>query len=248
VIAGASHGFAPLWTTLVTFPLMAAVQSISARLALVSGKGLTAILRKRSPRLVYVAVFMLVVANTINVGADLGAIVVGMGLPTLVMYSIILSTAATLFQAGQHNIQTAAEAARALRPLAGNFAEVLFAAGMIGTGLLAVPVLSGSAGHAVAELFDWRAGFDASSRKGEALLRGHHRVDTRGSSRWPRSNWTAVLNDVIAPPLLALIMLGARDRRVMGERAIGPVLTTFGWAATCGMFFAPLALLYATVV
>jgi Mn2+/Fe2+ NRAMP family transporter len=180
---------------------------------------------------------------------------VGMGLSNLVMYSIILSTAATLFQAGQHNIQTGTDAARALKPLAGNFAEVLFAAGMIGTGLLAVPVLSGSAGHAVAELFDWRAGFDTSWESGKpfyaviiATTLVGAALNFSGIKPMAALYWTAVLNGVLAPPLLVLIMLAARDRHVMGEHPIGPLLMTFGWVATGGMFLALLGLLYATVV
>ena len=90
----------------------------------------------------------------------------GMFFSNLVMYFIILATASTLYRAGQRDIQTARQAAEALRPLAGDAAYLLFALGLIGTGLLAIPVLAGSASYAVAELFGWRTGLDLSPRRG----------------------------------------------------------------------------------
>lgn len=326
--AGASLGCGVLWTALVTFPLMAAVQYVCAKTGLVSGRGLGGVLRKHYPRAVlYPAVVPLVVANTINAGADIGAIAAGVnllvpvpqrwlivpvGLPrlarqvwgsyrliadtvkwltltpfaysgaaafarpdwaaaargalvpavrfdapylvtlvairgttispylffwqasqeveeekapgrrrlwerrgatdgelryarwdvgvgmlfsNLVMYFISLATAATLHQAGQMEIgdaAEAAEAAEALRPLAGDGATVLMALGLIGTGLLAVPILTLSGAFAVAEAFGWRHGLDERPGRAwqfyavmaAATLAGV-RLNHLGSARWP---------------------------------------------------------------
>jgi NRAMP (natural resistance-associated macrophage protein)-like metal ion transporter len=292
-VAGASFGFATLWMALFTFPLMASVQFICAKIGLVSGEGLASLLRKHYSRwLLYPAVLALVIANTINAGADIGAIAasfnllipipaywfvvpivalilalqifgsyrlianifkwltlalfayigavllsqpnwsevlhatfvpsiqlnaaflatvvailgttispylffwqadeeveeqismgrrrlwqrrgatnaemryawwdvnIGMFFSNVVMYFIILATGATLFQSGQTTIQSATDAAQALRPLAGDAATVLFALGLIGSGFLAVPILTGSAAFGVAEAFGWRRGLD----------------------------------------------------------------------------------------
>ncbi len=291
--AGASLGFATLWTALVTFPLMAAVQFICAKVAKVTGRGLAGVLKKHySPWVVYPAVSALVIANTINAGADIGAIAaaismlipvpilamivpitailvalqfwgsytliertfkwltlalfayvataffvhpdagevlkaslvpvirfdskflatltailgttispylffwqtgqeveeekrigrtriidregatnkevkrsawdvtIGMLFSNVVMYFIILTTAATLFKSGKTDIQSATDAAKALEPLAGGGARLLLALGLIGTGFLAVPVLTGSAGYALSEAFGWKHGLD----------------------------------------------------------------------------------------
>jgi len=380
-VAGATLGLQTLWTALLTFPLMASVQNICARVGMVSGQGLAGVLRDNYPRpLLYGAVALLFVANTINVGADLGAIadavhtvigvkavwlvvpvaagivalqifgsyrliarvfkwltlallayvvdafivhpelsetlratvvptlsldpayvttivailgttispylffwqstevveeeraqgrttvaerrgasdaelrsatvdtVVGMGFSNLVMYFIILATALTLFKAGKTDIKSAADAAEALKPLAGDFAGLLFAIGMIGAGLLAVPILSGSAAYAIAEAFGWRYGLDhkwnrakefygviiAATALGTAL--NFFEIDPIDALYW-----TAVINGVAAPPLLVLLMLAARNERVMREQRIGPVLTTLGWLATGGMFLSLIA-------
>ena len=375
-VAGATLGLQTLWTALLTFPLMAAVQSICARVGLASGRGLAGVLREHYPRpVLYGAVLLLFVANTINVGADLGAIadavhsvagiqagwlvvpvaagilglqifasyrliasvfkwltlallayvfdafvvhpefgetlratvvptfslhrayvttlvailgttispylffwqsceeveeeielgrttvaarkgaspaelrystidtVVGMGFSNLVMYFIILAAALTLFRAGKTDIRTAADAAEALRPLAGDLAGILFALGMIGAGLLAVPILSGSAAYAFAEAFGWRYGLARPWSRAKEFY-GVIVVATAlgtamnflGIDPIGALYWTAVINGVIAPPLLVLVMLAARNSKVMGQQRIGPVLTTLGWVATAGMF------------
>jgi NRAMP (natural resistance-associated macrophage protein)-like metal ion transporter len=385
-IAGASLGFATLWTALLTFPLMAAVQGICARIGLVSGRGLAGVLCRRSPRLAYVSLVLLLIANIINIGADLGAIAdavgllagvavpwlvlpialgllslqvlgryrvladtlkwlclvllvyvidvfmvqpplaetvrasftpvvstdhtylttlvailgttispylffwqatqeieeqrdegkltvasrkgaaeadihyaqvdvnAGMLLSNVVMYSIILATASTLFKEGKHDIQTAADAAKALEPIAGSFAEALFALGMIGTGLLAVPVLSGSAAHALAELFHWKSGFDEPFAKAPAfylVIIGATLAGTAlnfiGIPPMEGLYWAAVINGVLAPPLLVLVMLSARDPKVMGEHRIGTTLTILGWTATVAMFLALFGLCFTSV-
>ncbi|HEX6774886.1 MAG TPA: divalent metal cation transporter, partial [Methylomirabilota bacterium] len=296
-IAGAVHGYLFLWTAVITFPLMAAIQLVCARIGLVTGRGLAGTVRQHYPRaLIGGACLILLVANVFNIAADLGGmaeaaamltglpalpfvVVFGVGITVitvytsyatfaqtlkwltavlfayvaaafmahprwpavlmatvvpdlhwtrhsvatlvgilgttispylffwqatqeveeeksrgkktiaqrrgatlheladarldvntgmffsnLVMYFIILATASTLHRAGVEDIETARQAAEALRPLAGEAAYVLFAMGLVGTGLLAIPVLAGSASFAVAELFAWRAGLDLKPR------------------------------------------------------------------------------------
>jgi NRAMP (natural resistance-associated macrophage protein)-like metal ion transporter len=381
-VAGASLGLATLWTALLTFPFMAAVQNICSRLGQVSGSGLAGILKEHYPRWVlYPAVALVVVANIVNVGADLGAIAdaggiiigtpvpwlvvpialallalqvfaryrfierafkyltialiayvidavlvrpplaetlrativptisadrtyiatlvailgttispylffwqtsqeveeeksagrksrarrrgasrfelriatidvtVGMLISNLVMYFIILSTALTLHANGKTDISTGADAAEALRPLAGDFAGVLFAVGMIGTGLLAVPVLSGASAYAVSETFGWREGLDEDWRRARSFY-GVVALATIVGLVIPFTGvkpidalfFTSVLNGAAAPFLLVVIMLAARNTKVMGHQTIGPVLTVLGWTVTIAMFAALLGL------
>jgi len=386
-VAGATLGLQTLWTALLTFPLMAAVQNICARVGMVSGQGLAGVLRDHYPRVIlYGSVLLLFGANTINVGADLGAIAdavhsltgvqavwlvipvaigvlvlqifgsyrliantfkwltlalfayivdvfivhpdlletlratvvptlsldpaylttlvailgttispylffwqsceeveeqidmgrttkasrrgatpaelrysaidvnVGMGFSNLVMYFIILATAITLFKAGKTDIKSAADAAEALKPLAGDFAGILFAAGMIGAGLLAIPILSGSAAYAIAEAFGWEYGLDTHWSRAKPF----YAVIVLATAMGVAMNflginpidalfYTAVLNGIIAPPLLVVIMLTARNPKVMGKQTIGPALTVLGWLATVGMFLALLGLAYTTL-
>ncbi len=385
-VAGASLGLQTLWTALLTFPLMAAVQNICARLGMVSGQGLAGVIRERYPRyILYGAVALLFGANTINVGADLGAIAeavhsltgvqavwlvvpvalgilalqifgsyrliantfkwltlallayvidavvvhpdlletlratvvptfsldpkyvatlvailgttispylffwqsseeieeeieagkttkasrrgasaaeirystidvnVGMGVSNLVMYFIILATSLTLFKAGKTDINSAADAAEALKPLAGDFAGIIFATGMIGAGLLAIPILSGSAAYAFAEAFGFRYGLSAHWSRAKpfyaviviATLVGVA-MNFIGINPIDALFFTAVLNGVVAPPILVMVMLAARNPKVMGDQTIGPVLTTLGWVATVGMFLALAGLAYTT--
>ena len=386
-IAGASLGLATLWTALLSFPLMAAVQNVCARLGLIAGDGLAGILRRYYPRpVLYGAVLLVLVANTINLGADLAAIgdafgiitgihgvwvvvVIAVGIlavqifasyrhierifkyltlalfayvadailvrpdlgatlratlvPTvsmdgayvttlvailgttispylffwqasqeveeekeegkrslsqrrgatrlqlriatvdvnlgmlvsnLVMYFIILATALTLHESGKTEIQTGADAAQALRPLAGDLAGLLFAAGMIGTGLLAVPVLSGSAAYAVSEALRWKRGLDENWRRakpfyGVIALATIVGVGINFTPLKPIDAlyWSSVLNGAAAPPLLVLIMLAARNPRVMGPQRIGPVLTALGWIATVAMSVALAALILTAI-
>jgi NRAMP (natural resistance-associated macrophage protein)-like metal ion transporter len=377
-VAGASLGLGTLWTALITFPFMAAVQNICARLGQVSGSGLAGILKEHYPRWVlYPAVALVVVANVVNVGADLGAIadatgiVVGAPVPwlvipvalalvalqvfakyrfiervfkyltiallayvidavlirpplgetlrativptvsadrqyiatlvailgttispylffwqtsqeveeeksagrktrsqrrgasrfelriatidvtlgmlvsNLVMYFIILSTALTLHANGKTDISTGADAAQALKPLAGDLAGLVFAVGMIGTGLLAVPVLSGASAYAVSETFGWRHGLDEDWRRarpfygmvGLATIVGLV-IPFTGVKPIDALFFTSVLNGVAAPFLLVVIMLAARNKKVMGDQTIGPVLTALGWIVTIAMFAA----------
>lgn len=382
-IAGASLGYATLWTALITFPLQAAVQLICAKIGLVTGMGLAGVLRRHYPRpLLYGAVLGLLVANTINAGADIGAIAAainlllpipivwmiapvtalilllqvlgsyrliarifkilalallayigasffahpdaaevlrgtfipsisldttflatlvailgttispylffwqasqeveeevqmgrvhlwqrrgatdreltyaaldvntGMLFSNVVMYFIILATGATLFKAGQTDIKSAADAAQALRPLAGDGAYVLLALGLIGAGFLAVPILTGSAAYAVSEVFGWRLGLDRNLA-GAKQFYGVIAVATLvgmlinfvGINPIDALFWTAVINGFVAPPLMLLIMLVANNRSIMQDRTNGAVSNLLGWAATATMFAAAIALL-----
>src|SRR6266496_3960184 len=236
--AGASLGFATLWTAILTLPMMAAVQFICAKIGMVSGRGLSGVLRKYYPGwLVYSAISLLLIAYTINAGTDIGAIAAAINLlvpipavvlvlpiavaimvlqiwgtynlilkifkwltltlfayviaaflarphwsevlkatfiPTLrfdnqyltrlVFYFVILASAATLHATGNTKIETAVQAAQALRPLSSGVATVLFALGLIGCGFLAVPVLTTSSAYAVCEAFGWKYGLDEKLR------------------------------------------------------------------------------------
>jgi NRAMP (natural resistance-associated macrophage protein)-like metal ion transporter len=383
---GSQFGYGLLWTALFTFPLMAAVQELCARIALQTGVGLGTSLRRRYPDgLVGACIAALVVANTINVGADLGAVaagislltrgvvaetwlvvpvaavilglqlfvtypsifrifkwltlalfayvvtgvvahpdvrqvVVGTFLPHLelskqyaaaivavlgttispylffwqaasevdemraagkttearrrgvdarelgaaradifigmlfsnaVMYFIVLTGAAVLHAHGSAGIQTAAEAARALEPLAGQWSFVLFAAGMIGTGLLAIPILTGSAAYALRDFVGFKGALGdrpayrptfyaimvLSTLAGIAIaLAGVNPIGARFL--------TAVVNGLVAPPVLALIVLMGSSRQLMGRRVSGPLSLTLTWSAVVAMTATALALLF----
>ena len=382
-IAGASYGFATLWTALITFPMMASVQYMCAKIAMVSGRGLAGVLKLHYPKqIVYLAVFGLVIANSINAGADIGAIAAGFNLlipvpgwaliipitalilviqiwgsyqlianifkwltialfayvgsallskpnlvdvlrgtfvPTfmwdkkflaifvailgttispymffwqsnqeveeeiasgrktvkqrkgatnaelkyaaldvylgmlfsnVVMYFIILSTAATLFEAGKTDIQSAADAALALRPLAGRAAEALLAIGLIGAGFLAVPILTGSSAYAVAEAFGWKHGLDRHPKRAKGFyvliaastLLGML-MNFAGINPIKALFWTAVVNGFLAPPLLVLIMLVCNNKKVMGARMNSTHLNILGWTTTAIMSAAAVTLI-----
>jgi NRAMP (natural resistance-associated macrophage protein)-like metal ion transporter len=382
-LAGASLGFSTLWTAVVTFPMMTAVQFICAKIGMVTGAGLARVLRRHySKGLLYPVVGGLVIANTINAGADIGAIAaavnllvpipvtamivpialvilglqvwgsyrliaqtfkwltlalfayigaalyarpdpwevlrgtliptfsldarfmttlvailgttispylffwqasqeveeeISMGRRTLkarqgatdreltyagldvttgmffsnvVMYFIMLATAATLFQSGHRDIQSATEAAQALRPLAGDGAYVLLALGLIGAGFLGVPVLTGSSAYAMAEALGWRYGLDEKPRRAK-LFYGMIIVPTLigmlinfiGINPIRALFWTAVINGFLAPPMLVVIMLIANNRTIMGERTNGLWANIVGWATTAVMWAAAIGLI-----
>ena len=377
--AGASLGFATLWTALLTFPLMAAVQLVCAKIGMVTGKGLAGVLRQHYPRwLLYSAVAGLFLANTINVGADLAAMAaainllipsvpiaplvlpialgilalqiwgsyrliarifkwltlalfayigsaffarpdwgqvlsstfiptirvdhvflltlvailgttispylffwqatqeveeetsmgrtqlwrrkgatdkelkyaaldvnVGMAFSVIVMYFIMLATAATLHEAGKTDIKSATDAAEALRPLAGDLSSILLAVGLIGTGVLAVPILSGSAAYALSEAFGWKYGLDKNPAKAKqfyaviavATLVGVG-IDYLGVNPIDALFFTAVINGFVAPPLLAMIMLVGNNKKIMGKRTNSRLTNALGWGAAAVMFLA----------
>jgi len=169
----------------------------------------------------------------------------GMFFSNVVMFFIILATGATLHVSGQTQVETARQAAEALRPLAGDGAYLLFALGLIGTGLLAVPVLAGSASFAIAELFGWRSGLDLPPRHGRrfylvfagAVVAGMA-LNLGGTNPIRMLFLSAVVNGLLAPPLLVLVMLVGNNRAIMGMHANGPWLNALGWLATAIMFLA----------
>jgi NRAMP (natural resistance-associated macrophage protein)-like metal ion transporter len=382
-VTGAQLGFSTLWLALVSFPLMASVQYICAKIGMVTGQGLAGVLRRHYPRpLLYGAVLALLVANTINVGADLGAIAAainllvpvpiiamivpitlvilglqvwgsyrlisrifkwltlalfayigsalfarpsalevlkgtfvptlqlnatflstlvavlgttispylffwqasqeveeevsmgrthlwqrrgaddaelhyaavdvntGMAFSNVVMYFIILATAATLFKAGKTNIQSATDAAQALRPIAGDAAGVLLAVGLIGAGFLAVPILSGSSAYAVSEVFGWKVGLERRPSRAKAFygiiaastLAGML-INFLGINPIQALFGTAVINGLLAPPIMVLVMLISNNRTVMGERTNRRSISIAGWTATVLMAAAAVTLI-----
>ncbi|HEY1726821.1 MAG TPA: Nramp family divalent metal transporter [Candidatus Baltobacteraceae bacterium] len=383
-VAGASAGYSMLWLTLISTPMMAVVQGMCARIALVTGQGLAGVIRKRLPRpLVYLLVAIVVVANTFNIGADIGgmgaaahllspvpvvvwtvifgvaliaaqirfdyeqisrvfkwltltlfayvvtAFVVhppwatvlkhlavpelhfdsgwlstmvgvlgttitpylffwqsslmveeekahgrttlasrrgtdaqsvsdahadinaGMIYSNLVALFIIVTTAATLGAHGKHGIATAEQAAEALRPLAGNFAALLFTLGMIGTGILAVPVLACSSAYVVSETFRFREGLSQRFMRAPqfyiviiaGILIGIA-IDLLRVDPIKALFWSAVLNGVAAVPLLAVIVWLASNKKIMGKWRSSVVARAWGWGtvvlmtgACAGMFY-----------
>lgn len=387
---GASFGFGQTWTALFTFPLMTAVQEMCGRIGLVTGKGLSGIIKHHySVSLLYFSVGLLFFANTINIGANLGAMaasaqlllnlpffvwlvvmmsvslllqifvsykiyseylkfltfalfayiatafiikidwwqvfistlvptlsfskeyilnivailgttispylffwqaseeveeevahhklrqmgagvpkvyprdlrnlkidtMIGMFLSNIVMFFIIVTTGATLYPAGIHTIESAHQAASALRPLAGDGAFLLFALGIIGTGLLAVPVLAGSASYAVSEALGWKEGLYRKFSKAHgfygviiiATLVGFL-INFIGINPMQALYYSAVVNGVIAPPLLILILLIANNKKIMGNRVNGRTSNILGISTILVMSIAALALLGTSMV
>lgn len=382
---GAIFGFTQLWTALFTFPLMTSVQEMCGRIGLVTGHGLAGVIKRHySKSMLYTAVTLLLIANTINIGANLGAMAAsasllidlpfvfwliimtviilvleifityktyvkflkylamsllayiatafvikvdwvqalrstliphlefsklylmnivavfgttispylffwqaneeveeeiahhklrrfGKGIPkvtpkdlthlsfdtamgmffsNVTMWFIILTAGTVLHANGITTIESAQQAAEALRPLAGDFAFVLFAAGIIGTGFLAVPILSGSASYAVAESFNWSAGLYLKLRKAHgfygvitiATLIGLL-INFIGLNPIQALYYTAILNGLIAPPLLIMILLIANDKIVMRGKVNGFLQNIFAVVTIFVMSAAALALL-----
>jgi NRAMP (natural resistance-associated macrophage protein)-like metal ion transporter len=178
---------------------------------------------------------------------------VGMGFSNLIAFFIILSTAATLHAAGIGDIQTSAQAAEALRPLGGQTTFFLFSLGIIGTGMLAVPVLAGSAAYAVSESFEWQSGMDMKVH--EALeFYGIIAIATAGGVALNFTHldpmralvWSAEINGVIAVPIMAIMMLLASREDIMGRFVIRPKLRGLGWSATAVMAVTVVAMIATT--
>ena len=385
--AGAQFGFNTLWTLLFTFPLMVAIQVISAKIGRVTGHGLATNIRRHFPApLLYALVSLLLVANTINIAADLAAMgdalklllggsvhlyalgfgvlslvlqvmvpyqryvkvlkwltlallayvatvfavdvpwlavahgtamptlswkpayvttvvavfgttispylffwqasqevedlnadasatalrrapdqvvsnfrrirldtIVGMAFSNLVAFFIMLTTAVTLHQHGLTEIATSAQAASALRPIAGNFAFFLFSMGIIGTGLLAVPVLAGSAAYAMAGTFRWKNSLELKPAAAKrfygiiavATLLGVALCFTPVDPI-KALYWSAVINGVISVPIMVVMMLLASRTRVMGRLTISVRLRVLGWGCTIAMAAAVVAMFMTT--
>ncbi len=177
---------------------------------------------------------------------------VGMGYSNLISLFIIITTAATLNAHGISNIETSAQAAEALRPIAGQFAFALFAAGIIGIGLLAIPVLAGSCAYALGEALNWPTGLsrlplDAQAFYGTivvATLIGIA-INFVGLDPVKALFWSAVINGVVAVPLMAMIMIMAMTPKVMGQFTLSRGLCAMGWLCTVVMTVA-VAIMFAT--
>jgi Mn2+/Fe2+ NRAMP family transporter len=175
--------------------------------------------------------------------------VVGMGFSNLVALFIMLTAAATLGAHGVTQIESSAQAASALRPIAGDFAFALFSMGIIGTGLLAVPVLAGSAAYAIAGAMRWKNSLElqySGARKFYAIIIGATLIGTglcfTNIDPMRALYWSAVVNGVIAVPVMVLVMLLATRKAVMGELVIGRRLAVLGWSCTVVMAVAVVAM------
>ena len=382
--AGAQFGYGLTWTMLFTYPLMAAVQMISARVGRTTGRGIAGNLRVHYPAwILQWVVALLLIANTINLGADLGAMadasrlllpapawlfivlfaaicvymqvflqytryvavlkwltlalfayfaaivtihidwrdlanglflpkldkakeylttivavfgttispylffwqaaeevedikayphrqdlvdapeqgraalrrievdtLVGMAFSNLVALAIMVTTAATLHKNGVTSIETSAQAAEALRPIAGQFAFLVFALGIIGTGLLAVPVLAGSGAYALGEARRWPTGFSRNWQEAKAFyatvalatLVGMV-MNFSGLDPIKALYWSAVLNGIVAVPVMVMMMMMAARSDIMGRFVVAGALKWLGWIATAVMAAAVVAML-----
>ncbi|HEY3127824.1 MAG TPA: divalent metal cation transporter, partial [Acidobacteriota bacterium] len=177
-------------------------------------------------------------------------VITGMFFSNTVMYFIILTTAATLHAHGETKITTAKQAAEVLRPLAGDGCYWLFTLGLIGTGMLAVPVLAGACAYAVAEASAWHGSLGSKPRlapKFYAVVAVSTIVglsfDYAGFNAVAMLFWTAVVNGVLAPPLIVLVVLLTSDRKIMGEHVNPPLLRWLGWITAVLMAGAAVAML-----
>lgn len=174
----------------------------------------------------------------------------GVTFSNVIAICIVVATAVTLNLKGITNIQTSAQAAEALRPVAGEFAFVVFAFGIIGTGLLAVPVLAGSAAFAVSELYGWKAGLSKGFHEargfyliivaatGIGTLMGYFELDPIKALVW-----SAIVNGVISVPIMAALMWIGQSKRLMGKYTISTRHRFFGWSATAVMAVAVVVML-----
>jgi NRAMP (natural resistance-associated macrophage protein)-like metal ion transporter len=175
----------------------------------------------------------------------------GMFFSNAIMYFIILTAAATLNRAGITDVQTAEQAATALRPLAGNAASLLFTLGLVGTGMLGVPVLAGSAAYAVAEEAAWRAGMDEKIHSAKefygviavAMIIGMV-LNFAHVNAIKLLIWSAVINGLLAPPLIVIILVVCNNDKVMGVHRNSRLLNVLGGLAALAMTAAGVALIY----
>jgi NRAMP (natural resistance-associated macrophage protein)-like metal ion transporter len=176
-------------------------------------------------------------------------VITGMVFAGVVMYFIILTTGATLYAAGQRDIETARQAAEALRPVAGDAAYLLFTIGLVGTGMLGVPALAGSAAYAITEAMHWRGSLDDRpkvSPKFYGVLTASMALGL--ALEYLNLNpvrmlfYAAVVNGVLAPPLIILVTMLTSDPKVMGSRVNGPVMKWMGWITAAVMIAATIAM------
>jgi NRAMP (natural resistance-associated macrophage protein)-like metal ion transporter len=175
--------------------------------------------------------------------------VIGMLFSNLIAFCVMLATAITLNGHGITDIQTTRDAAQALRPIAGEFAFLLFALGVIGTGMLAVPVLAGSAAYAVADVFEWRSGLDHTMGEAKgfygvlvaATLIGTA-VDFTPLDPIKALVWSAIVNGIVAVPIMAVMMVIGASRAILGQHVLTRRHRVLGWLATAVMAAAVVAM------
>lgn len=174
----------------------------------------------------------------------------GMIASGVVMYSVMLATGSTLFSAGEHEIETAAQAASALKPIAGEAAGALFALGIIGVGALAVPVMTAGAAYDIAQTLGWRCSLAAKLREAPLFYLAMGVItlvaaglEFVGLNPMKALVWAGVVQGLSTPPLLLLVMLMTNDRRIMGERVNGLGVNLLGWTTTAVIFAASLGLI-----
>jgi Mn2+/Fe2+ NRAMP family transporter len=180
---------------------------------------------------------------------------VGMGFSNLVALAIMVTTAATLHAAGVTNIESSAQAAEALKPVAGDLAFTIFAVGIVGTGLLAVPVLAGSAAYAVGEARKWPVGLARRPLRAKAFYATVALATLIGVlinfspiNPIKALYWSAVLNGIVAVPVMAMMMLISVNPKIMGKFTIGGAMRVMGWTATAMMAAAVLAMAITSIV
>jgi len=227
---GAQFGYGQLWTAVAMLPFMVAIQEACARIGAVTGKGLARVIKENyGKKVAYAAVTLVLVANTINIGADIGAM------------------AAASARALEPLVRTF--------PNAGEIAKLVFATGIVGLGLLGVSVLSGSASYALTEALNWKEGLNLKFKQAHgfygviiaATVIGLL-LDFIGVDPIKALVFAAVLNGVAAVPLIFIIALTARSRPIMGEYRSGPLSHVFVWltfavmAASAVMMFVTLFL------
>ena len=186
------------------------------------------------------------IIHNMNQDVDFGMTVSG-----FVMYFIILTTGTVLFKSGIHQIDTVEQAAMALKPLAGNLTYLLFAIGVIGTGLIAIPVLSGSISYIITETFGWEQGLDKKFHEAKAfyviiaisLILGLS-LNYIGITPIQSLIYTAVLYGLTAPVLIAIILHISNNKKIMGENVNGRITNILGFAALIIMTVAGVALIY----
>ncbi len=167
---------------------------------------------------------------------------VGMAFSNLVALAIIITVGATLHQAGITNIESSAQAAEALKPIAGELAFALFTLGIVGTGLLSVPVLAGSAAFALGEALHWKVGLARQPTEAKAFYITLAIATLVGTilnllniNPIKALYWSAIINGVVAVPVIACMMVMTADRRIMGQFTIGGTLRILGWVTAVAM-------------
>jgi Mn2+/Fe2+ NRAMP family transporter len=176
-------------------------------------------------------------------------ILIGMTFSNLIMYFIILSTAATLHKSGQTDIETAAQAAEALRPIAGDAAGILFAAGVIGVGFLAVPIMTTGAAYDLCQVMGWKSSLHAKPKDARAFywcIAGFTAIAVAlnflGFNPMKALVWSGIVQGFSTPPLLLLILLMTNNRAIMGDRVNSRWTNALGWITVAAIFSASIGL------